>query len=455
MNEVDFPEFNRRDFLKGGSMATLAAMFGSAELLAQTNAPPEESKTPSARIKVAVIGLGAWGRELLSTLGRAPQADVAAICDTYPAALRRATSAAPSAAHAPDYKALLENKDIRAIIVATPTHLHKEIAVDALKAGKHVYCEAPLANTVEDARAIAAAARAASPLVFQSGLQLRCEAERRFLLPFIRSGALGQQVMARAQWHNKQSWRAVAPNPEREKALNWRLDKELSLGLVGELGCHAIDQACWFLNARPVSIAATGAVLLWKDGREVPDTVQATFEFPGVVNFHYDATLANSFDSEYAVFYGSDSAIMIRQNKAGENKAWLFKEVDSPLLGWEVYAKKDIFYEETGIALVADASKPVPPKEQKAPEAQKTALSSALETFLRNAIDIDAATEDAKQALGADDPDAVKEQVAKVQRRPAAGYAEGLQATVLAIKANEALSTGQRVVLKPDWFELG
>jgi predicted dehydrogenase len=453
MNEVDFSEFNRRDFLKGGSMATLAAMLGGAELLAQTNAPQEESKAPSAKLKVAVVGLGAWGRELLTTLGRVPQADVAAICDTYPAALRRATSTAPSAAHAPDYKALLENKNIRAIIIATPTHLHKDIAVDALKAGKHVYCEAPLANTVDDARAIASAARGTPQLVFQSGLQLRCEAERRFLLPFIRSGALGQQIMARAQWHNKQSWRAVAPNPEREKALNWRLDKEVSLGLIGEFGCHALDQACWFLNARPVSVGAMGSVLFWKDGREVPDTVHAAFEFPGGVYFHYDATLANSFDAEYAVFYGSDSAIMIRQNKAGENKAWLFKEVDSPLLGWEVYAKKDVFYEETGIALVADASKPVPPQGQKAPEAQKTALSSALETFLHNAIDVDAATEDAKQALG-DDADAIKEQVAKVQRRPSAGYLEGLQATVLATKANEALSSGQRVMLKPDWFEL-
>src|SRR5215472_11910139 len=105
MNEVDFSEFNRRDFLKGGSMATLAAMLGGAELLAQTNAPQEESKAPSAKIKVAVVGLGAWGRELLTTLGRVPQADVAAICDTYPAALRRASSAAPSAAHAPEYKA--------------------------------------------------------------------------------------------------------------------------------------------------------------------------------------------------------------------------------------------------------------------------------------------------------------------------------------------------------------
>ena len=128
----------------------------------------------------------------------------------------------------------------------------------ALKAGKHVYCEAPLANTIEDAREIALAAKAAPQVIFQSGLQLRSEPQRHFLLPFVRSGTLGKPVMARAQWHKKQSWRMAAPTPEREKAMNWRLDKSLSLGLIGEIGCHAIDQAGWFFNARP--LAVTGSV---------------------------------------------------------------------------------------------------------------------------------------------------------------------------------------------------
>ena len=67
----------------------------------------------------------------------------------------------------------------------------------------------------------------------------------------------------------------------------------------------------------------------------MPDTVQAVFEFPGGVRMIYDATLANSFDGEYEMLYGSDAALMMR-----ESKAWMFKEVDSPLLGWEVYADK-------------------------------------------------------------------------------------------------------------------
>src|SRR6185503_14859955 len=70
------------------------------------------------------------------------------------------------------------------------------------------------------------------------------------------------------------------------------------------------------------------------------------------VKWSYDCTLVNSFDAEYEMYYGSDAALMIR-----DNKAWMFKEVDAPLLGWEVYARKDSFYKETGIALAANATK--------------------------------------------------------------------------------------------------
>src|SRR5438132_750377 len=93
-----------------------------------------------------------------------------ATCDTYPASLKRIASDAPGAAQTPDYKTILDNKDIKAVVVATPTHQHKDIVLAALKAGKHVYCEAPLATTVEDAKAIAAAAKATRTSVFQAGL---------------------------------------------------------------------------------------------------------------------------------------------------------------------------------------------------------------------------------------------------------------------------------------------
>jgi len=444
-------DYNRRDFLKGGSAATLMTMLGGVQLFAQTNTAPAEAKSVGPKVKIAVIGLGTWGREIVNTLARLPQADLAAICDTYPASVRRTASAAPGALQTEDFKTILDNKDIKAVVIATPSHQHKDVVLAALKAGKHVYCEAPLANTIDDARAIAAAAKAAKQVNFQAGLQFRADPQRHFLLPFIRSGALGQSLMARAQFHKKQSWRQVSPKPEREKELNWRLSKDTSTGLAGEIGIHAMDQATWFLNAHPVAVTGFGSLALWKDGRDVDDTVEARIEFPGGVFMNYNATLANSFDGEYEMLYGSDAAVMMR-----ESKAWMFKEVDSPLLGWEVYARKETFYKETGIALVANASKSVPANQQASQDAAitSTPLAYALTTFLRNSADVGAAVEDALAVIGPDDTEQLAAQIAKVQKRPAAGYQEGLQATVLAIKANEAVQAQQRIEMKKEWSEL-
>ena len=443
--------FSRRDFLRGGSVATLMTMLGGVELISQAAEPKSDIKFQGPPVKVAVIGLGGWGRELLNTLMRLEEAEVAAICDNYPAFLKRAGNAAPKATQLADYKTILENKDIKAVFVATPTHQHKDIVIAALKAGKHVYCEAPLANTIEDARAVALAAREAKNQIFQAGLQLRSEPHRHFLLPFIRSGAIGRPLMARAQWHKKQSWRQTSPNPEREKALNWRLDKSLSIGLMGEIGLHHVDQIGWFLNNTPRAVTGLGALRRWtEDGREVPDTVQAVFEYPEDVFCTVDLTLANSFDGSYEAFYGTDAAVMVR-----DNKAWMFKEVDSPLLGWEVYAKKETFYKETGIALIAGASKLQPGAGAPPPDKpEDDTLKSAIYNFVTNAGDVDSTIADSGD-LFKDDPNGLAEFLkTNVKRRPSATYLEGFRATVLGIKANEAIVNRKRVEIPRELHEL-
>jgi predicted dehydrogenase len=467
MNEKDLPGFNRRDFLRSGSFATVMTMLGGVPLVAEAADAPAPSAT-DIPMKVGVIGLGARGREIVNTLARInaaactnegrlkfPKVEIAAMCDTYHAAFRRAAKDAPTAKQVEDYHALLDDKEIQAVIIATPTHLHKEPVLAALQAGKHVYCEAPLAQTIEDARTIALAAKAAGRKVFQCGLQMRSDPQRRFLWPFIRSGALGQVVEARAQWHKKTQWRTAAPTPEREQELNWRLRKATSLGLIGELGVHPLDQISWFLDAKPVAVTGYGGILCWKDDRDVPDTVQAVFEYPGGVKSVYDATLANSFDADYEMLYGSDAAVMMRVTPDG-SKAWMFKEVDSPNLGWEVYARKDAFFADVGIALVADASKSVSSADKaKEDPLTNTPLWSALVNFVANGSDVDAAVADFLTNYGADDPAGLQDSLSKKKLRASAGYLEGYQATVMAIKANEAINTGQRIEFKPEWYELG
>jgi len=474
-NQQTQNEFNRREFIQNAaSFGAMMAMMGGVPLFAEeTNAPAggethyRASATP---MNFAVIGCGTQGREIIQTLSRitsppndppvVPLAPVVAICDTYEAAFRRVKEAAPNAETFTDYHKLLEKKEVEAVVVATPSHLHREIVEAALAAGKHVYCEAPLATSFDDTRAIAKAAKAAVRVHFQSGLQMRSDPQRIFLVPFIHSRQTGMNVMARTLWHKKQSWRRAAPTPEREAALSWRVNSATSPGLMGEQVIHQLDMVNWLLNIRPVAVSGWGANLVWKDGRDVADTVQAMFEMPDGSNYFADASIGTSFDSAYEILHGSDSTVLLRSDDEG-SRAWLFKEVDSPLLGWEVYPPKVQFYKETGITLMAGASK-TPPKQKagEAPLAVKTPLQFAFEAFITNCGTVG---KEVKNFLGSkvsDDPDDLREYLGTVKQthawKGAAGWQEGLEATVLALKANEAIikGGGTKIQIEKAWFEV-
>lgn len=436
------PDLNRRHFVKAGSVAAFFAAMGGVPLTAQeadkaaaaaegTVLPPPKAdpnykeKPPGPPVKCGVVGLGTQGREILNTLAKLPNAPVSALCDNYKAAFRRAAEAAPNARQHADYKDLVADPEVQAVIVATPTHLHREITLAALKAGKHVYLEAPMAHTVEDARAIAAAAKALpAGQVFQAGLQYRENPQNHHVVKFVRTGAMGRIAVSRGQSNRKQSWRRSSPNGDREKALNWRLYKETSLGLPGEVGIHSLDLACWYSGKLPVAIHGFGGTLQWQDDREVADTVTVVLEFAGGLRHTFTATLANSFEGENDVFYGSDAAVLIR-----DNKAWMFKETDAPLLGWEVYARKDDFLNESGIALVANATKILAQGKKPAEAASQTEppLQFALGHFIDHIND---------------------------KTQPDADWKAGLQATIVAIKAQEAVQAVGRVALDPAWFQV-
>jgi predicted dehydrogenase len=414
---------SRRDLLKQASALTLVMALNAEE----GQGAPEPTPSPTGPpVCFGVIGLGPQGRELLATLARLPGAPVQAICDTYAPFLKRGAEIAPKAVQSPDYHALLDNREVQAVLVATPSHQHRQIVLDALSAGKHVYCEAPLAVTVEDCRAMAQAA-AGVKTIFQVGQQWRADPQHHHALKFARTGVLAKVAQARAQWHRKESWRRAAPTPERERALNWRLSHESSAGLMGEVGVHQVDVVSWFLKGLPTAVTGFGGILAWQDGREVADTVQCLFEYPSGVRLLYDATLANSFDGAYELLMGSDSALLLRGDRA-----WMFKEADSPLLGWEVYARKEKFGDDTGIALVANATQllaqgKTPGQEAITPDATKTPFYAALEEFIT---------------------------CIRQGKKPSCGALEGLQAAVVAIKANDAIKSGARVAFKPEWFQL-
>ena len=464
------------------------AMMGGVELAApgaaDTNQPAAAVAAPLTvlpalpAVNFGVIGAGVWGRKIVTTLTllkNDPQyknTEVVALCDTYSSWLTRAGTLAPKAELFADYKKLLAKPEVQAVVVATPTHLHRDIVLDALAAGKHVYCEAPLASTIADAKDIARAAQKAFKLVFQAGLQERSHPHRHFLAPFLRSGALGRNVMVRAQSHKKGPWARTATTPARTAELNWRLQKAISTGLIGEACIHRLDAVTWFLGGprlggRPNFVTGFSSSVLENAGPEVPDTVQCIFEFPdgpnAPVRFLCDATLCNSFDSDYEMYYGADSAILMQPgNEARDSKAWMFQEPDAPLIGWVVYARKDAFGAQIGVSLVADASKQTALTE-KGPAASEAPaiepLQYALQCFMANAGEIGGAVRDYEDLFGAGDTPEYRSNLADARKlalskHPAAGWEEGLEATVLAIKANEAALLKQKLELKNEFFEL-
>jgi hypothetical protein len=124
MNKEELSDLNRREFLKGGSFATLMALLGAVELRAQDKpkdaSGATEYKTTGNPVNCAVVGCGAWGREILKNLARLPNAPVVAICDTYEAYLRRAAESAPKAEKYTDYLKVLENKEVQAVLSRRP-----------------------------------------------------------------------------------------------------------------------------------------------------------------------------------------------------------------------------------------------------------------------------------------------------------------------------------------------
>lgn len=288
------PVTRRRDILKGvaaalAGTATLTNLPWLSPLAAQPVGP-----APSDKVRLGLIGVGSRGGFLMDQLLQTPGVTVAAICDVYPPHLERALAATGGKAKAfTDYRALLEASDIDAVVIATPLYLHAPMCLDAFAAGKGVFCEKSLALTIDDCKAVARTATA-SPQVFQIGHQRLFDLRFLTALEHMRAGDLGPITQIRAYWHRNLSWRRPAP-PELERLINWRLYRDRSAGLMGELASHHLHVANWILEGPPLACVGYGSTNFWKDGREVYDNVNLIYRYAGGVSVTYDSLSSNQF----------------------------------------------------------------------------------------------------------------------------------------------------------------
>jgi len=407
MNNLD-----RRQFLVAtGGLAAVAILPEFAPAMPRFADP----------LKVGLVGCGKQGRAILAELAKMDQAvTVVAVCDTDATRLQSAKGRAPGSEGYATHKEMLDKaKGLSAVIIATPSHMHREPAVDCAAAGKHVYCEGPLATTVEDARAIAKAAGSGgggSKTIFAVGHEGRSNPVYGLARSFFKTDAFKDMAAMRTHYAQKTSWRVAASDSAREAVLNWRLDKAVSTGLIGEIISHQLDVLHWYRGKQPVSVRASGGVRLHTDGREVADTVHVDFVFEDGAHATSFATLANSYEGKYELFQGSASAI-----KLAWTHGWMFKESDAPTQGWEVYANRQPFHTDTGITLIADATQLASQGKLKdGVGLQQTPLYYALENFIK----------------------------ATASGKPAACTAEeGFKTAVVMLAACKALSEGKEAVI--------
>jgi myo-inositol 2-dehydrogenase / D-chiro-inositol 1-dehydrogenase len=288
-------DVNRRYFLLGTAAASQAAF----------------AQNDAARIPTAMIGTGNRGSFVLKGVIEQPNAKVAALCDIKPDRLDKAATAAAkdNPATYTDWRKIIDRKDIDAVFIATPPHLHAEMAVAALQAGKHVYCEKPIGITPEQVRAVVKAARA-SKKVFIAGQQMRSMNQLKEAIAKIRQGEIGDVIMVKAQRHGN------ADLPHDSSSADWYFDVNKSGGYLIEMSVHNVDACNWAIGQHPVRCAGFGGTLLYKNdppGRTIFDCGILAYDYPNGAKMSFTQSVFHPNglpnNNQYIYVYGTKGAV--------------------------------------------------------------------------------------------------------------------------------------------------
>lgn len=309
---------SRRDFIKAAGVGGLGLVALSSPWMKVLGDNKANSKAAADKVRIAVIGTGSRGSYHLENLKKLEQTDnieVIGVCDNYQPHLDDAIKIAKETAKGYlDYRKLLEVKDLDGVVIATPLHTHAQITIDALKAGKHVFCEKSMAKTIEQCKQMVDTAKETKKIL-QIGHQRLFKPTYIKAIEYIRAGKLGKVTQIRAYWHRNNNWRRPLPSPELERQINWRLYREYSCGLMTELASHHIQVANWVLGKTPVSVMGTGSINYWKDGREVEDNVAVIYSYADGTQFIYDSMTSNKFYGLEQQILGDKGTMELETNK--------------------------------------------------------------------------------------------------------------------------------------------
>ncbi len=284
-------------------------------LLSAAGAIAAHAVPPSDQVTLGVIGSGGRGTFVMGVFQKDPALRVSAICDVYEPNLENAISVASKVpgTHPKvyrNYRELLADKDVQAVLIATPEHWHYQMVLDALAAGKDVYVEKPLCQTPEQGVALVEAERKTKQII-QVGMQRRSYDLYKEGRAIVAAGKLGAVRMVRTWWLNNylggapatklagpldwEQWQGPAPrralDPDRFR--NWRLYSDYAGGIVADQGAHIFDGIQMLMGAGFPSAVTAAAGKPHKQGVDQPESVVAVAEYPedfvGVFTVNYAA----------------------------------------------------------------------------------------------------------------------------------------------------------------------
>jgi predicted dehydrogenase len=335
-------KISRRRILQAGTVAGAALTglisipgcasdkAGTSGVWTGTSSQPKVSKSAGEKLNVACIGVTGQGGANLNRIAKQPDVNIVALCDVDTGRLDGALKNHPGAKTYQDFRNLLEQKDIDAVIVATPDNTHAVIAMPAMQLGKHVYCEKPLTHDIWEARKMTEAARKYK-VATQMGNHGHSSDGLREQVEWIRAGVIGP-VKEVHVWTNRPIWPQgmkrpegsdaipttlswdlwLGPAPERPykgnrtyEPFNWRGWWDFGTGALGDMACHIMDPAYWALElGQPYAMEAKSeggtedsppkwsiidyyfpargkmpaVKMTWYDGNKIPDLVREARE---------------------------------------------------------------------------------------------------------------------------------------------------------------------------------
>jgi len=449
-------EINRRSFLR--STAAMGAGLAFSPIIGKAKAASADT------INVALLGAGAEGQVLMNACRNIPGVRFKAVCDIWTAYNQKRVSRMLKAYRHEhntyvDYQDMLDKeKNLDAVIIATPDFWHSEHTVACLKAGLHVYCEKEMSNTLEGAKKMMEAANETGKLL-QIGHQRRSNPRYIHTYDKLITGAklLGKITTINGQWNRSKTACEDLGSPrnaEIDKATlekygfksmqqfrNWRWYKGLGGGPIVDLGSHQIDIYSWFLGANPKSVMASGGIDYWKPpvttiAHDWYDNVMAIYEYEvgdRTVRAFYQTITTNSSQGYYEKFMGDEGSLEISE---ASGRGILYREAWVPAENWEKWVKMGFIKE------------PVEPEEEKA---AGDAVLDVRESPKPPSYDIPVSMEGKPyhQPHLENFFDAIKGK-AKLNCPGEIGY----ETAVTVLKVNDAVAAGRKLDFKPEDFEV-